>query len=725
MKRILSAFLIALFILCAPISEARFPRGAVNGIASGWHTLPVGGGGFATGIDMQADGTKLSRTNTGGAYKWNGSAWVQLVDNTLPSAVWTNNQTIGVMEIVAAPSATSTCFMHYFGFMLKSTTGCSAGTWSNLTGWTQDSDLSNAGSAQFGAAGPLIAVDPINSSVVLGGSNNTGASGGLYLSSNGGTAWAAVSTVAQSSSFINVAFDPSSAQTGGKTQGIYACSNGTGCYHSINGGSTWTSIVSGGPTACIRIIVDVNGNLWCADLSVWKYNGTSWSHTIATQDQNGYFSVAVDPNSSTHIFAVTLTGNLNVSLNTGTSWSGPAGTGLPSPLVSATDVPWLAVTAQSFMTIGQIAFDPVSPNKLYAAAGTGIFTITPPTASVTTTPLTWASQTAGQETLVVNQVVASPSGAVVTFNWDRICFKITSLNAYSNAETCFPSQAPLGAWASDWCTGSTSTFVQISSQAFGSGQDHSGVSSNDGLTWTQFASLPSLIGQGAWHGGIACGGSNKHMYIQGDTSGLPSYTGNGGSSWASITGTSLPTNGWTGSGVSNRRVAADRVTADKYYIANDGATAPGLYTCASGACVRTTTSLPDSGEPMLVTVPGQAAHIFGLFFQHSLQFTTNGGTSWTSISKFAGTTITSVGFGATFPGKSYPSVYVAGIDSGASYGIWQCKDFNSATGACTSTWTNLNSPLSQFNLIQWVDGDKITPGLVYLGTNGNGAIYGN
>src|SRR4029077_21143366 len=159
------------------------------------------------------------------------------------------------------------------------------------------------------------------------------------------------------------------AVVGGKKQGVYAASYGTGCYHSTNGGTTWTSIVTGGPTSALHIAVDAAGNLWAADLTIWKYNGTSWSHSYATNDQSGYFSVAVDPNNASHIFAVTLQGNLNVSLNTGSTWSGPAATGLPSPTVAATDIPWLATTAQGFMTIGQIAFDPAAPNHLYAAAG--------------------------------------------------------------------------------------------------------------------------------------------------------------------------------------------------------------------------------------------------------------------------------------------------------------------------------------------------------------------
>jgi hypothetical protein len=634
---------------------------------------------------------------------------------------------MGVMEIVAAPSATSTFYMHYNGYLLRSTSAGSSGSWANLTAWTADSDTSNTGPGQ-GAVGPLIAVDPQNANIIFAGSNNTGASGGLYKSTDGGTTLAPVATVAQSSTAVLAAFDPSSSVSGNAKQGIYACSYGTGCYHSTNGGSAWSSIVSGGPTQCIRIMVDAAGNLWCADLTIWKYNGSAWSNVYSTNDQGGYFSIAVDPTTSgasEHVFAVTHTGNLNVSLNAGSTWSGPAGTGLPSPLVASTDVPWLAATAQGFMTVSEIAFDPAATSNLYGVAGTGVFHLVPPTSSVTSTALTWNSQTAGQETLVGNVVLAPPSGVPNVFVWDRSTFQITNKSTYSNSQTGFPAVSPIGAWAADWATGTPTTLVMLDSTAFSSGSDHSGISTNGGQTWAQFASLPSLIGDGAFHGGIAAGGATDFMYIQGGTSGLPSYTGNSGASWANITGSSLPTDGWTTNGVSNRRVVADRVTANTYYIANTGATSPGIYTCTAGACSRTTTSLADSGEPLLTSVPGKAGHIFANFYAHSVRFSINGGVTWSAALSNGSnnfSTISAIGFGSTFAGQSYPSIYIVGLDAGGTYGVWRCINFNSATGV--GTWTNLGYPLNTFNTIQWIDGDKTTPQIVYLATNGNGAIQG-
>lgn len=763
-----------------------------GGAAQGWFPLDVGGGGFATGLDFQSDGTKLAHTNSGGAYKWNGSAWVQLVDNTLPSAVWANFGTMGVQELVAAPSATSTFYMKFNGFMLSSTTSGASGSWVNRTsGWAQDNyDNSNSGPGT-GSQGPQIAVDPANANVVFAGNNSLGSTSGVLTTTNGGGTFSSslnpqavftgsmtggVLTVTAVSSgtiyvggwvggaglgtgqntptilgfltgsggtgtysvsqnytasseamtvtaqFYAIAFDPHSSVVGGKTQGIYACVYSFGCYHSTDGGATWPSIISGGPTQVLHIMVDVNGNLWVADLTVWKYNGSSWSHSITTADQNGYYSVAVDPNTSgaatEHVFAVTSAGNLNASLNTGTSWSGVFPSG---PTVSASDVPWLAATAQGFLTAGQIIFDPAgsAPFNLYSAAGTGVFHLVPPTSNVTSTQLTWISQTAGQETLVGNVMLTPTGGSVLPsfYVWDRMCFRITNKDAYSNAQTCFPAASPIAVWSADYAGGTPATIVELSS-AFGGGNDTSGLSTDGAQTWAQFAAKPAFAG--TWpNGSIAAGSSTQFMWIRGDGGTSPgAYTSNSGASWGSVTG--LPTT------FSNALLVADKVTANTFYAYNNNSgTGPGVYSCTGATCSKVHTgSLGNNGMSMY-SVPGKAGHLFFSDTFDKVIFSIDGGATWSSaLSNGPSTfqTITAVGFGAVWPGQSYPSIYMVGLDAAGTYGVWRCKDFNSSTGA--GTWTNLGAPLNKFITISSVAGDQTIPQLVYLATGGNGAVYG-
>src|SRR5262249_2650881 len=99
---------------------ALLARGAVYGQMLGvqrenintWEPLKVGAGGFVDGIDIAPDGTLVARTDTYGAYIWNGSQWQQLVTSTsLPAGFVTANFTNngdslaqGVYEIQIAPS---------------------------------------------------------------------------------------------------------------------------------------------------------------------------------------------------------------------------------------------------------------------------------------------------------------------------------------------------------------------------------------------------------------------------------------------------------------------------------------------------------------------------------------------------------------------------------------------------------------------------------------------
>ena len=55
--------------------------------ANNWQELKIGAGGWLTGIDIAPDDTMVVRTDTYGAYVWNGTQWQQLVTSTsMPAA---------------------------------------------------------------------------------------------------------------------------------------------------------------------------------------------------------------------------------------------------------------------------------------------------------------------------------------------------------------------------------------------------------------------------------------------------------------------------------------------------------------------------------------------------------------------------------------------------------------------------------------------------------------
>ena len=106
--------------------------------SNNWQTLDVGAGGWLTGIDIAPDGTMVVRTDTYGAYIWNGTEWQQLVTSTsmpaafvAPTPTRAHNQ--GVYEIQIAPSNSNILYMMYDGYVFQST--------NKGTTWTETSSL--------------------------------------------------------------------------------------------------------------------------------------------------------------------------------------------------------------------------------------------------------------------------------------------------------------------------------------------------------------------------------------------------------------------------------------------------------------------------------------------------------------------------------------------------------------------------------------------------------
>ena len=102
----------------------------------GKHSISARAGSLEELI-LRPDGTMVARTDTYGAYLWNGTEWVQLVTSTsMPAAfvaanVDSGNTGQGVYEIQIADSNTQIFYMMYDGYVFKST--------NQGTTWTQTS----------------------------------------------------------------------------------------------------------------------------------------------------------------------------------------------------------------------------------------------------------------------------------------------------------------------------------------------------------------------------------------------------------------------------------------------------------------------------------------------------------------------------------------------------------------------------------------------------------
>ena len=164
----------------------------VDPVASNnWQDLKVGAGGWLTGIDIAPNGTMVVRTDTYGAYIWNGTQWQQLVTSTSMPAAFvaanynSGNLAQGVYEIQIAPSNSSDLYMMYDGYVFAST--------NDGTTWTQTSfaQVTESPGDAYRMNGQKMAVDPYSPNVVVVGTPQNG----LFITTNAGATWQSVSGV--------------------------------------------------------------------------------------------------------------------------------------------------------------------------------------------------------------------------------------------------------------------------------------------------------------------------------------------------------------------------------------------------------------------------------------------------------------------------------------------------------------------------------------------------
>lgn len=663
-----------------------------------WKPVNIGAGGWLVGIDVAPDGTMVVRTDTYGAYLWNGSGWTQLATaQSMPQNLLYSS---AVYEIRVSPSHSNIFYMQMSDGLYKTTDKGASWTKTNFPVTDGYTSVHNR------ADGQKMAIDPKNPDIVFTGTQKSG----FWVTRDGGVSWQKIDAIPQGTN----ANDPG--MTGITIQGstIFVGTAGAGVYQSVDGGYTWKAI--GGPADISHAAITKDGTYFASDNSVgalWKFSGGTWTKVIV----DSVHAVATNPFNAAHIIVTTQGGSLQESLDGGATWSGWQ---WRTALESSNDIPWLE-NSGLYMSTGGLVFDPLVPGKLWQSAGVGVWETQLPNSPVRgDTLITWNSHSRGIEQLVANEIVASAGANPVFASWDRPFFEMSNLDEFATSYS--GGHFSMG-WSVDYASSSPQFLVGISD--WWGNTENSGFSTDGGKTWQKFEGLPSWA-MTTVGGSIAASTTKNFIWVASGNQ-PPAYTLDGGKTWANI---SIPgISDWSQVHpqfyLGRTTITADRVSPNTFYLYDSNT---GVYRTTDGGVNWTKMHSGQVGEwtwwnAKIEAVPGSPGELYFTSGPQGHNSTTldalplmhskDGGATWQALSNVK---VATFGFGAPAAEGGPATIFVAGYVNNV-YGIWYSAD-------SAKSWTKIGEhPMGSLDLIKTISGDMDNFGMVYVGFGGSGFAY--
>jgi len=683
---------------------------------STFKNVPVGGGGFVTGvISNKTTGDIYCRTDVGGAYRWDATSnkWVQLL-NWITEAQSSYN---GVESLAIDEQNPNNIYMlcgiSYINdgatAILKSTDKGNSFTVVDV------SSMFKANGNGYGRGnGERLAVDPNNSNILFCGTR----ANGLWKSTDGGSSWSlawnGVTTTTNGNGICFVVFDPSSV-SGGTTKTMYIGVSRTGSdniYKSIDGGATFTAMSATTAYMPHRAILqgttmyvtyaDSEGPGTSGAGRVFKLNTSTSAWTNVTPLTWGttslsYGGVDIDPANVNRV-VVSTTGNYNNN-QYGTTWGdfvyfstdGGSTWAVKNGYNSTFDNNGIGVASGQDNWAECAVFDPSNSNKVRVVGGGGIFACP----DITATNPTWKYDVIGIEETAFLDGISIPGGPFVCAMGDMDGFLYNDITAYPT-QFLQPSVGTNRSIA--FAAGNTNILARSSDAT-----PHAFYSTNKGATWTRFGTTKGLGGRLAIS---ADGGTFLHApddsvtYSQLNTI---YYSTDNGTTWAQSNGVAV----WGAIPV------ADPVNSNYFYIYNpiDGkmyvSSDKGKNFSAAVSGNPGSTSVPWS-TTLIRTVLGHEGHVWVPLADNGLRYSTDHGLTYTTIPNV--TYCRAIGIGKEAPGATYPTLFIWGTVRGVK-GLFRSTD----KGA---SWIRINDDAHQYGGIQLIIGDNNVFGRAYLGAQG-------
>lgn len=691
-----------------------------------WKSVPVGGGGYVTGLIVHPKDENLiyARTDVGGAYRWdkNTHAWKPLTE----WISFQNSNLYGIESIAVDPSdeniVYAACGKNLSGSpkgILKSTNR--GETWngpylSNVSMAGNDVLPTGPAAPQSRDGGERLAVDPHAGSVLYFGSRDDG----LWKSEDSGLNWRKLAIPSEGTKGYGIAFVALDSTSGDEAFpckriyiGVIDSSENGGVYRSDDAGESWSRLSD--PTG-IPVRFPKRGQ--CSPL-----DGTLWvTHrggvAMATSTSNGfaditpsrvagtaYTALALDPADASS--AVVIEGNLRANnaifrtSDRGLSWSVVANS-------HRSLVPWWY--EKMWAAAPSAALIRSSGKELWFSDWYGIWK----TEDYRTTP-EWTNVEDGHEELHVFSLLSMPDASpaelftacvdVEGFRHDQGTDQYPSysfgVSPGNGPNTDFQSTFGL-----DYC-GKNPNFLLRASASASPAAGGVCKSYDNGRSWQPCPGWD--IGDTPRN--VAVASADPDIFVATVAGGIPLLTKDGGETFEPCSGIEDPTSSdfWSVA----QPLAADRVEDAKFYYYGSG-----KFYATTGEGLQFAmrfNGLPASAQSTVRAMPAIANEVWLGLDNGGLWRTTDGGAGFHEIKSPTGKRISVTSFCFGKPGSGdAPWLYVLGsID--AQHGVFLSKDLG-------QTWECINpvvgcSPSS-------IQASWRQVGRVYVATRGRGVFQG-
>lgn len=717
-----------------------------------WSTIPIGGGGFVTGLVTATDDGEAvlyARTDVGGGYRWDpaSSSWEQILRTGRLDEGELEPADYSVLSIAVAASDPDRVIVlagsdhepgggeeaPQTGRILRSDDGGRSWRSSEQRWFVNGNQSMRAGTER-------LAIDPTDPELVVVGTQRDG----LWRSVDGGSEWERV----PDQRLPDGVTDPGSGPQVGVTFAVFVPSPdggstllvgvaNRGLYASPDGGSTWSLVeelasgeVPTSPAVASDGVVLAVERPAAAAARLMRVDSVHADATVrsivAPEGGSGRWEVTVSPHDTERLVLTdhaVRDGHLWTSNDGGEIWR------THDIEIDTRRLPWLGATdLDNYMSTGRLVFDPVDPDLLWFAEGMGVWR----TRSLDESTVEWEAVSVGIEEVVVSSIVHPPGGHVYVVVADRQGFRFDDLEHHP-ARTLIDPRFASGT-SLDFSAGSADTLAWVGAESNldpASAQPRGAGSDDGGATWREFDRMDRAM----YGGEVAVSATDPDVIVwlpthathpeafRSDPLGV-AVSDDGGRSWE-VVRPDVETDAfhrffWW---FTRRALAADRVDGSFYLMSDEER----FYRSTDGGRTweRAAHSPPCRADVdchvvgQLTAVPGRAGHLWATTGRGGVFRTETAGASpWTQLDGVADAR--AIAIGPPLVGSDEPTVFVhARRSAHESLGVMRSTDGG-------RSWTTIaEHPWDLAAQITTLGADPDRPGRVYVGFAGAGAVFGD